>query len=393
MDHEYSKKLPSFSPNILFTPRFRGSALSEKEKLLIVNVYCYFRREIPDLCKEDIVQKTADATGVSKSTIYRIKKEKLRGDVQGGRRKVLEQKKPSTQHFEEWVGCLIRNKIHRDYFAENKLPTLRKLHAAIRVDPSIPNVSLSTLHRILRKIGFIYRSRKRNSVLLERPDITEWRHRYLRSIRKHRRENRSIIYTDETWMNAGHVTSKIWIDTQVESRRQAFNTGLTTGLKGPTGKGSRLIITHAGSKDGFVNGAEMVFQAKKPEGDYHGEMNAACYENWFKEQLIPNIPPNSVIIMDNASYHSSQIELLPRRGWRKAAIQEWLTKHNITWNKDMIIAELLKLVEPMRTQPQFQDKRIDALARQAGHEVLRLPPYHCELNAIELVSRNFNRPL
>jgi len=29
----------SFSPNILFTTHFRGSALSEREKLVIINVY------------------------------------------------------------------------------------------------------------------------------------------------------------------------------------------------------------------------------------------------------------------------------------------------------------------------------------------------------------------
>jgi transposase len=385
MDHNYNHDFASFSPNLLFTPHFRGSALSEKEKLVIINVYCYFRRENPKLRKEDVVQRTADATGVSQSTIYRIKKEKNQGKVQDGRRNV-KNKKPSTQHFEEWVGSLIRNKIHRDFFSENRLPTLRKLHAAVRADPTIPTVSLSTLHRILRRIGFIYRSRKRNSVLLERPDITEWRHRYLRSIRKHRRDNRSIIFTDETWVNAGHATSKVWEDTQVESRRQAFTAGLSTGLKGPSGKGSRLIVTHAGSRAGFVPGADMIFQAKKNEGDYHGEMNAACYEHWFREQLLPNIPTNSVIVMDNASYHSSQIELLPRRGWKKADIQAWLTKKNITWGQDMIIAELLNLVEPIRSQPQYKDKRIDKIAREAGHEVLRLPPYHCELNPIELVS-------
>ena len=51
----------------------------------------------------------------------------------------------------------------------------------------------------------------------------------------------------------------------------------------------------------------------------------------------------------------------------------------------MIIDELLKLVDPLR--PQYNKKKIDQIAKEAGHEVLRTPPYHCELNAIELVSR------
>ena len=30
-------------------------------------------------------------------------------------------------------------------------------------------------------------------------------------------------------------------------------------------------------------------------------------------------------------------------------------------------------------------KVIDNIAKKYGHEVIRLPPYHCDLNAIELI--------
>ena len=33
-------------------------------------------------------------------------------------------------------------------------------------------------------------------------------------------------------------------------------------------------------------------------------------------------------------------------------------------------------------------KVIDNIAKTYGHEVLRLPPYHCDLNAIELIWAN-----
>ena len=106
-------------------------------------------------------------------------------------------------------------------------------------------------------------------------------------------------------------------------------------MKEPTGKGSRLIIVDAGTKDGSVPGASLVFEAKKDDGDYHGEMNSTTYEKWFKEQLLPNIPPKSVIILDNASYHSAQVELLPRKHWRKDNIRKWLTSKDIAWEEDM----------------------------------------------------------
>ena len=38
-------------------------------------------------------------------------------------------------------------------------------------------------------------------------------------------------------------------------------------------------------------------------GDYHNEMCGESFEEWFKSQLLPNIPPSSLIVMDNAPYH------------------------------------------------------------------------------------------
>ncbi|UCG69099.1 MAG: hypothetical protein JSV09_15155, partial [Thermoplasmata archaeon] len=38
---------------------------------------------------------------------------------------------------------------------------------------------------------------------------------------------------------------------------------------------------------------------------YHGQMNWELFRKWFTEMLIPNIPDNSLIIMDNAAYHNT----------------------------------------------------------------------------------------
>lgn len=73
----------------------------------------------------------------------------------------------------------------------------------------------------------------------------------------------------------------------------------------PTGKGERLIIINARSLNGWVNGAvDRVFQASRKTGDYHGQMNVQLFQKWFSESLIPNIPQNSLIIMDNAPYQT-----------------------------------------------------------------------------------------
>lgn len=53
-------------------------------------------------------------------------------------------------------------------------------------------------------------------------------------------------------------------------------------------------------------------------------MNAAVFKEWVWIQLLPNISPNSVIIMDNESYHSTLFEKPPTSSWRKQDIKDWL---------------------------------------------------------------------
>ncbi|KAH6939767.1 hypothetical protein HPB50_021571 [Hyalomma asiaticum] len=188
------------------------------------------------------------------------------------------------------------------------MPTAEKLRNDVisDTDMDMPTISTRTMQRMLNDLGFLFRKRKRNSALLERDDIVAWRRKC--TIREMRRQQRTIYYLDETWVNAGHTKETVWTDTKVMSRQDAFRQGLSTGLRAPSGKGGRLIVLHAGSAEGFLDGAALVFRAKKGAGDYHAEMDAARFQKWFVEQLLPNIKPRSVIVMDNASYHSAQVE-------------------------------------------------------------------------------------
>ncbi|KAH8038358.1 hypothetical protein HPB51_001141 [Rhipicephalus microplus] len=80
---------------------------------------------------------------------------------------------------------------------------------------------------------------------------------------------------------------------------------------------------------------------------------------------------------------SVALEEAPTKSTRKADIQLWLTKKGVPWSEDMVRAELLELSRKVNT-PSIVS-RIDTLAATHGHEVLRVPPYHCEFNPIELV--------
>ena len=81
-----------------------------------------------------------------------------------------------------------------------------------------------------------------------------------------------------------------------------------------------MIILHAGSKLGWVDGSALVFQSKKSTGDYHDEMTGEHFEEWFHDNLLPKLPSNSLIVMDNAFYHSHCTESVPKMSSRKAVM-------------------------------------------------------------------------
>lgn len=56
--------------------------------------------------------------------------------------------------------------------------------------------------------------------------------------------------------------------------------GTKGGIRKPSGKGSRLIILHAGSENGWINNADHVFQSTKSTGHYHDEMTSEHFEEW-----------------------------------------------------------------------------------------------------------------
>ncbi|XP_074041802.1 uncharacterized protein [Leptinotarsa decemlineata] len=140
----------------------------------------------------------------------------------------------------------------------------------------------------------------------------------LRKIKKARTLDKSIFYLDQIWLNEGHTSSKVWQDQNIRSGSEAFLEGWSTGLKISFGKSRRLIIIHIGSSEGFGRDGLMLFESNK-NGDYHKEMDATIFEEWFKNILV-KLPQGSVVVMDNASYHSRRVEKMPISCWRKADI-------------------------------------------------------------------------
>ncbi|XP_040072618.1 uncharacterized protein LOC115313586 [Ixodes scapularis] len=196
-----------------------------------------------------------------------------------------------------------------------------------------------------------------------------------RNERASKTKEKHLFYTNETWVNAGHKVGQVWVDTDVTSAPEAKRSGLSTGLQNSTGKGGRLIVTHCGNENGFVLGAGEVFCARKGTEDYHDEMDRVHYHKWFTQKLLPALPPGNVIFIDSAPFHSVKEEKVLCMSSLKKDIEARFSKKGVTWSTDMVKAELMKLVNAVKVEGDTY--RIDTIASEAGHTVVRLPPYHC----------------
>ena len=63
-------------------------------------------------------------------------------------------------------------------------------------------------------------------------------------------------------------------------------------------------------------------------------------------------------------------------------MQAWLTERGIPFDNKARKKDLFALIKDNKTTTEYV---ADKLIMQSGHQVLRLPPYHCDLNPIELL--------
>jgi len=113
------------------------------------------------------------------------------------------------------------------------------------------------------------------------------------------------------------------------------------GLKVPTGKRGRLIVCHTGcARYSFIERSKLVFRSNTGNTTgYHNEMNAEVFKKWCI-QLLNNLEEPSVIVMDNASYHSSLADNYPKRNWKKTDIQKGLKGKNVQFPSLETLPEL-----------------------------------------------------
>lgn len=270
------------------------------------------------------------------------------------------------------VQPVVRAFVHGENLAGRRvsIEALRR-HLVEECEADVPK---TTLWRALKRWGFTYGQGRRRDSLKEQDRVIRARREYLRLRRDNRGSDglprRPEIYLDETYINKNHSARFTWYPEEDGP-----------WVNKPSGVGPRLIVVHAISRDGWVRGGELVFQAKKRTGDYHGNMNWNNFSKWFETQLMPNIPEGALVVLDNARYHNVLVQnFFPNASHTKDELRGWLTRNGHTWHENMLKSELLEKCIRWAPHPEY---RLDRLAATKGIAIVRTPPYHPELQPIE----------
>lgn len=324
--------------------------MSSRQREIIVYLFRDKKDKNPDIRYADMIQEISNFTGIGRRTVIStISQYKKNGTVSSPNRKRT--RMSLFDKIDDLHRKGLRQKVH-SFWLQREFPTIDKILIAVNEDPVLPNFKRTTLYRIMKQLDFVFVKQKRFSILIEKDELIACRRNYIYDIRKYRKEGRSIYYLDVNWIDVGNLVETV-----------------------------RLIVLHIGSEKGFLPGGLLSFESQKNYPDHHDEMDGDDFRLWFKK-IIPSLDPNSIIVMDSAPYNSMEKDLLPTNSWKKTIIQEWLNSNGITIDRPMLKAELLSIVH--KTKSKYSSYVIDNMAKDAGHTVLRLPPYHSEFNPIVL---------
>ena len=113
-----------------------------------------------------------------------------------------------------------------------------------------------------------------------------------------------------------------------------------------------------------IPGAKAVYQAGSSTGDYHKEIDFEnFFRKWLEKQLVPNLKPKYVLILDIAAYHNVQQDRCPTAAYRKSNIQDYLLRNDIPFGTKMLKAELLAICRRNKRDPVYS---VDEILRTHG---------------------------
>lgn len=329
---------------------------------MVHDVLTFMRNEAQEGLLYDLkaVQKrTAAATGVSERTVRRIN---VVANVPGasmhdafrtpGRRRTG--RKKVTALCSTKLG-LLKRFIHNYHITEKELPTMKHLLKRVKEVVQFKGQA-SSMRRIINDLGFKWKKTEDSrKILIEQASIRQKRIEYLQATTKYRAEGRSFVFVDSCLVDTAHAS-----DNTVK------------GFK----KCERVIVLHAASDFGFLPGTLVTLKIGTKSDDNKQ------YDKWLRNQLIPNLPANAVVVVGKAPFFNKSEDAAPSSTSKRFFMESWLLEKGIPYTTTMLKPQLYKLVSTYKCG--FKQYKIDGILNESDHPVLRFPPCHPDLNPLEL---------
>ena len=258
---------------------FQGVEFTPEMRKMVVNVKQFFDslKKSTEGLKNPSTQLAASALNISESTVKVIMAAYNKKGMEGLYRSGGKRRGRPVYAIESGVEPAVRRFI-RNANQKGEQVNIEIIRQFIK-EGSGYEVARTTLWRSLQRWGFEFGIGVRSAQLKESERIVIARRQYLRIKRANRDANGNVyrpeVYLDESYINKNHSNDNTWY---------LEEDGVIIGK--PTGKGDRLIIVNAITKDGWVPNTKLVFKASKKTGDYHTNMNWDNFSKWFARKPI-----------------------------------------------------------------------------------------------------------
>jgi hypothetical protein len=192
---------------------------------------------------------------------------------------------------------LVIHRLLQDVKLENTFESCNTLRGALKSELSV-EVSKSTMHRWLHALGYQF---GRKHFVNSEPSyrhalIRSFVYKYAAALKEQEDGTAIIVYMDESYIHAHHCSQFLWYSLSSPTKNDVRGDG----------KGKRIIIIHAMTKDGLleVSGVEpsniltelyhscaLIFDEVCVDGitpaDYHDTINGEKFVGWMQQRLFP----------------------------------------------------------------------------------------------------------
>lgn len=342
--------------------------LDSRSKEIVYNLYKYFNdlkgKDMSSMFDTTSSKLVAISTGIPWSNVKKVMIEgkRIEAGEQGGEFSSPKDVRKKRTALNDLDRAVIRDSIidyYYDYYNKDEVfPSMQSFYEQMKEKINYSG-SLKSLRKELSRMAFHWKIIDSSSgILLEKNEIRYLRINFLNKIAEYRAQGRPIVFTGETFLDTAYRP------------------------KGTT-KGYGLVIVHAGGIDGYVPNALYMFESPENKDENLHYMTSENYIKWMNSQLIPNLKPNSVVVVDDPFYQNLLHNPAPGPNARKQEIIDWLEYRNIVHSTSMLKPQLYQLI--LQHKESFKEYKIDNLLRNNSHSILRLPPFHPELNPIRQI--------